>query len=412
MKLEGKRVLVFGAGISGIGAADLLCKVGACPVIYDGNDKQDPEAIKARLEQPENVDIILGELSEEARKTLDLVVMSPGVPTDLPIVQTLRTQGLPIWGEVELAYQMGKGKVLAITGTNGKTTTTAMLGKIMSDYLDSVYVVGNIGTPYTSVALDTKEETVTVAEISSFQLETIQDFQPAVSAILNITEDHLNRHHTMEEYIRVKELITGNQTKDQVCVLNYEDEVLRTFGESGQVKAKVVYFSSLRELPQGIFLRGKEIVLRAGEKEFVITTTDRLKILGRHNHENTMAAAAMAYYAGVPVENIKKSVENFVAVEHRIFVGRAAVGDTADQLHGLRHRQSVDQHSLADAGVTGRRVDLRPECVGRAADLPVGSGIVLVAGRAARCGTEYDGALLDEPGDLVQQLRSHGLQFG
>ena len=118
MKLEGKRVLVFGAGISGIGAADLLCKVGACPVIYDGNDKQDPEAIKARLEQPENVDIILGELSEEARKTLDLVVMSPGVPTDLSIVKTLRTQGLPIWGEVELAYQMGKGKVLAITGTN------------------------------------------------------------------------------------------------------------------------------------------------------------------------------------------------------------------------------------------------------------------------------------------------------
>ena len=187
MKLEGKRVLVFGAGISGIGAADLLCKVGACPVIYDGNDKQDPEAIKARLEQPENVDIILGELSEEARKTLDLVVMSPGVPTDLPIVKTLRTQGLPIWGEVELAYQMGKGKVLAITGTNGKTTTTAMLGKIMSDYLDSVYVVGNIGTPYTSVALDTKEETVTVAEISSFQLETIQDFHPQLSAILNIT---------------------------------------------------------------------------------------------------------------------------------------------------------------------------------------------------------------------------------
>ena len=179
-------------------------------------------------------------------------------------------------------------------------------------------MVGNIGTPYTSVALDTKEETVTVAEISSFQLETIQDFQPAVSAILNITEDHLNRHHTMEEYIRVKELITSNQTKDQVCVLNYEDEVLRTFGESGQVKAKVVYFSSLRELSQGIFLRGKEIVLRDGEKELVITTTDRLKILGRHNHENTMAAAAMAYYAGVPVENIKESVENFVAVEHRI----------------------------------------------------------------------------------------------
>ena len=316
MKLEGKRVLVFGAGISGIGAADLLCKVGACPVIYDGNDKQDPEAIKARLEQPENVDIILGELSEEARKTLDLVVMSPGVPTDLPIVKTLRTQGLPIWGEVELAYQMGKGKVLAITGTNGKTTTTAMLGKIMSDYLDSVYVVGNIGTPYTSVALDTKEETVTVAEISSFQLETIQDFQPAVSAILNITEDHLNRHHTMEEYIRVKELIVKNQTAEDYCILNYEDEVLREFGR--HIVPKTVYFSSVRKLDEGIYLDGDLIVLKTADEEIPLVHTGELKLLGQHNFENVMAASAMAYYAGVSVENIRKSICAFTAVEHRI----------------------------------------------------------------------------------------------
>ena len=316
MKLEGKRVLVFGAGISGIGAADLLCKVGACPVIYDGNDKQDPEAIKAKLEQPENVDIILGELSEEARKTLDLVVMSPGVPTDLPIVKTLRTQGLPIWGEVELAYQMGKGKVLAITGTNGKTTTTAMLGKIMSDYLDSVYVVGNIGTPYTSVALDTKEETVTVAEISSFQLETIQDFQPAVSAILNITEDHLNRHHTMEEYIRVKELIVKNQKPEDYCILNYEDPVLREFGQN--IVPKTVYFSSVRKLDEGIYLDGDLIVLKTSEEEIPLVHTGELKLLGQHNFENVMAASAMAYYAGVPVESIRKSICEFTAVEHRI----------------------------------------------------------------------------------------------
>lgn len=316
MKLEGKRVLVFGAGISGIGAADLLCKVGACPVIYDGNDKQDPEAIKARLEQPENVDIILGELSEEARKTLDLVVMSPGVPTDLSIVKTLRTQGLPIWGEVELAYQMGKGKVLAITGTNGKTTTTAMLGKIMSDYLDSVYVVGNIGTPYTSVALDTKEETVTVAEISSFQLETIQDFQPAVSAILNITEDHLNRHHTMEEYIRVKELIVKNQKPENFCILNYEDPVLREFGKN--IVPKTVYFSSVRKLDEGIYLDGDLIVLKLEGKEIPFVHTGELKLLGQHNFENVMAAVAMAYCAGVSVESICKSICEFTAVEHRI----------------------------------------------------------------------------------------------
>ena len=316
MNLNEKKVLVFGTGISGIGAADLLQEVGAKPVLYDGNTKLNPDAIRAKLKDGKDVPVILGELSDEEMKTLDLVVLSPGVPTDLPVVNRMRDAGLVIWGEIELAYQMGKGRILAITGTNGKTTTTAMLGKIMSDYVDNVYVVGNIGTPYTSMALKMTEDTTTVAEISSFQLETIQDFQPMVSAILNITEDHLNRHHTMEEYIRVKELITLNQTKDQVCVLNYEDEVLRAFGE--QAPVKVVFFSSERKLDQGLYLDGKNIMLKDGDKEIVITDTDSLKILGKHNHENTMAAAGMAYYAGVPVESIKKSVEEFVAVEHRI----------------------------------------------------------------------------------------------
>lgn len=318
MNLEGKRVLVVGSGKSGVAAAELLRKKGITFVLFDGNKDLDVTALIEKNPVFAGAEILLGELAPEDMARIDLVVLSPGVPTDLPMVNELRNRQIPIWGEIELAYHFAKGRIIAITGTNGKTTTTSLVGEIMANYFDDVKVVGNIGIPYTSVAADTTEDTVTVAEISSFQLETTHEFAPEVTAILNITPDHLNRHHTMEEYIRVKELITGNQTKDQVCVLNYEDEVLRTFGESGQVKAKVVYFSSLRELPQGIFLRGKKIVLRAGEKEFVITTTDRLKILGRHNHENTMAAAAMAYYAGVPVENIKKSVENFVAVEHRI----------------------------------------------------------------------------------------------
>lgn len=281
MKLEGKKVLVFGTGISGIGAADLLKSVGANPVLYDGNTKLNPEEIRGKLQDGKDVPVILGELEDGLLDTLDLAVLSPGVPTDLPVVLKMKEKGLTIWGEVELAYQMGKGRVLAITGTNGKTTTTAMLGKIMGDYLKDVYVVGNIGTPYTSVALEMTEDTMTVAEISSFQLETIQDFQPEVSAILNITEDHLNRHHTMEEYIRVKELITKNQTADQVCVLNYEDAVLRAFGQ--QAPVKVVFFSSERELSEGLFLKGKDIVLKEGEKELVITNTDNLKILGKHN---------------------------------------------------------------------------------------------------------------------------------
>lgn len=246
-----------------------------------------------------------------------MAVLSPGVPTDLPLVKEFYQRGIKVWGEVELAYQMGKGKVLAITGTNGKTTTTALLGKITGDYEKSVYVVGNIGTPYTSLALKMQENTVTVAEISSFQLETTETFRPAVSAILNITEDHLNRHHTMEEYIRVKELITKNQQPEDVCVLNYEDEVLREFGASAV--PRVVYFSSQRKLESGIYLEGDRILLKPqNEAEIEVVKTRDLKLLGQHNFENVMAAVAMAYYAGIPMESIRKSICEFTAVEHRI----------------------------------------------------------------------------------------------
>ena len=318
MKLTGKKVLVFGAGISGIGAADLLCQVQAVPVIYDGNEKLTEEEVLAKLQNPSGASAVLGELPDSLLDQVKLAVLSPGVPTDLEEVKRIRAKGIPVWGEVELAWQMGKGEVMAITGTNGKTTTTALTGQIMKDYFPDVYIVGNIGTPYTSCALKMTQDTVTVAEISSFQLETIQEFAPRVSAILNITEDHLNRHHTMEEYIRVKELITCNQGKEDVCVLNYEDPVLRQFGEEQKERIGITYFSSLRELPQGVFLRGSQIILRENGKETAVTDTGSLKILGRHNHENVMAAIAIARAAGVPVERIKKTVENFRAVPHRI----------------------------------------------------------------------------------------------
>ncbi|WP_373216032.1 UDP-N-acetylmuramoyl-L-alanine--D-glutamate ligase [Ruminococcus sp. 5_1_39BFAA] len=316
MELSGKKVLVFGAGKSGIGAADLLGAVGACPVIYDGKDDLDKEAVIHKTTGNYQLEIYAGSLPAEVQESLDLVVLSPGVPTDLPLVKSFYDQGLPVWGEVELAYQTGKGQVLAITGTNGKTTTTALLGKIMGDARPSVFVVGNIGTPYTSRALEMTEETVTVAEISSFQLETIEKFAPKVSAILNITEDHLNRHHTMEEYIRVKELITENQTPDDVCVLNYEDEVLREFGKTAV--PRVIYFSSVRKLEEGIYLDGDLIVLKTEKEEIPVVRTGELKLLGQHNFENVMAAVAMAYYAGVEMDSIRKSICEFTAVEHRI----------------------------------------------------------------------------------------------
>ena len=349
MDLTGKKVLVFGSGKSGTGAADLLGQVGACPVIYDGNPEIDKEAVVHKISHVKNVEVYAGELPEEVRKSLDLVVLSPGVPTDLPLVRSFYGQGLPVWGEVELAYRTGKGRVLAITGTNGKTTTTALLGKIMSDAEDSVFVVGNIGTPYTSKALEMKETSVTVAEISSFQLETIDRFAPEVSAILNITEDHLNRHHTMEEYIRVKELITANQTKEDFCILNYEDPVLRRFGD--ECPATAVFFSSERRLERGIFLEGDRILLRTGEEELEVVKTDELYLLGKHNYENVMAAAAMAWCAGVPVEIIRRTAMEFRAVPHRI--------EFVEEIDGVAYYND-SKGTNPDAAIKGIQAMKRP----------------------------------------------------
>ena len=218
MDLQGKTVLIVGAGKSGIAAGELLRKKGIAYRLYDGNKELSKEELQ-KNDIWKDCEIILGDLPMEILADTGLAVLSPGVPTDLPVIAAIREQGIPIWGEIELAYHFAKGRLLAITGTNGKTTTTSLLGEIMQAYFEDVKVVGNIGIPYTSVAADTTDETVTVAEISSFQLETAVDFHPQVSAILNITPDHLNRHHTMECYIETKESITKNQQKDEVCVL-------------------------------------------------------------------------------------------------------------------------------------------------------------------------------------------------
>ena len=324
MDLNEKNVLVFGAGISGEAAAGLLLRQGARVILYDGNKNLDLQSVKSRIadsvrdmtDRPEeNLKIVSGEFPEEVVKELSLAVISPGVPADLPVVERMRNLDIPVWGEIELAYAFGRGDVLAITGTNGKTTTTALLGEIMANYKESVFVVGNIGNPYTSIVPRTEESSVIVAEISSFQLETIHTFRPKVSAVLNITPDHLNRHHTMEAYVAAKERIAENQTKEDVCVLNYEDKLLRKFGE--RTKAEVLYFSSKRKLKRGVYLDSGEIIIDLGEK-ISLCSVDSLHILGTHNYENVMAAAAMAYAFGVPAEVIQKTVCQFRGVEHRI----------------------------------------------------------------------------------------------
>lgn len=316
MEVKGRKVLVFGAGISGIGAAGLLEANGADVILYDGNEKLDPASLKEQLGEKSSAAVLTGKLPQETITSLDMAVLSPGVPTDLPVVLAMKEAGVQVIGEIELAYQFGKGDVLAITGTNGKTTTTSLLGQIMKQAREEVYVVGNIGNPYTAVAGQMTEQAVTVAEISSFQLETIREFRPKVSAILNITPDHLNRHHTMEAYIEAKENIAVNQTEDDFCILNYEDRLLREFGEN--LRAKVLYFSSQRKLEEGIFLEDGEIVLCLNGQKETICHVDELQILGTHNHENVMAAAAMAYVYGVPAQTIRKSVLSFGGVEHRI----------------------------------------------------------------------------------------------
>ena len=316
MELKGKKVLVFGAGISGIGAARLLLDASAEVILYDGNKDISEADIRNRLPEDQGLTVILGSLEREIIDTLDLVVLSPGVPTDLPVVEEFKKSGILLWGEVELAWECGKGDVLAITGTNGKTTTTSLLGEIIAAWKDETYVVGNIGNPYTEAAPKMTEDAVTVAEISSFQLETIDTFAPKVSAILNITPDHLNRHHTMEEYIRVKELITKNQGPEDTCVLNYEDDILRDFGRT--LQTKVLYFSSLHKLKEGMYLDGGRICYSDGKRETEICSVRELNLPGRHNHENVMAASAMALAYGVPLSIIRRVVKEFKAVEHRI----------------------------------------------------------------------------------------------
>lgn len=311
-----QKVLVAGSGISGIAAAKLLLAKGGEVVLYDGNDKLDAEKIKKNFDEDAKVSVVLGELKRTDLLGVELSVISPGIPLDAPFVTVLDEAGVPIWSEIQLAYHCAKGKLAAITGTNGKTTTTALTGEIMKSFYDSVFVVGNIGEPYTAHALETEESSVTVAEVSSFQLETIMDFRPNVSAILNITPDHLDRHKTMECYTQVKESITKNQKDGDTCVLNYDDTVLREFGET--LKINVVYFSSREKLKKGYYLEDGKIVYNDGSKVTEIVDISELKLLGRHNHENVMAAVAISMNMDVPLEKIQEVIRKFEAVEHRI----------------------------------------------------------------------------------------------
>jgi len=318
--MEKEKVLVVGTGKSGIAATQLLLRTGKLPVLFDSNAELDKDEILGKLslsgDEKKQVEIVLGDLTEEEKKALSGVVLSPGVPTDTEFVNDLRNRGLLISGEIELAFEQEKGAVLAITGTNGKTTTTTLLGEIMKATGKKTFVVGNIGNPYTLEAEKTDADSVTVAEISSFQLETIHTFRPRVSSILNITPDHLNRHHTMENYVKAKQDITKNQTKEDYCVLNAEDPYTDAFLE--QCPATVILFSSQRELADGYFYADECIYKAVQGKKQKLMNIHEMRLLGMHNVENVMAAIAMADAYGADMEVILNVVRDFKAVEHRI----------------------------------------------------------------------------------------------
>ena len=316
MDFSGKNVVVVGAGKSGIGAVSLLHTLGANIVLFDGNEKADAQALKEQVSVYQVKAVYVGTLPETVVKETQMLVLSPGVPTDTDFVHKFRENGAVILGEIELGYQVAKGRLIGITGTNGKTTTTTLVGQIMEEYFGNTFVVGNIGNPYTLEALKTTEESVTVTEISSFQLETAVGFKPNVSAILNVTPDHLNRHHTMENYAAAKEAIAGKQTKEDTCVLNYENEYTKRFGAF--CNATVVYFSSKTKLDNGYYLEGEEIVVAKDGEVTTLMNIHEMNLVGICNVENVMAAIAISKAMGVPYENIIDTVKRFKAVEHRI----------------------------------------------------------------------------------------------
>ena len=315
MDFKDKKVLVSGIAKSGISAAGLLKKLGADVTVQDAKTEDKLGDVTDEL-RSQGFNLYLGANPDAIIEDMDILVMSPGVPTDLPFVNKAREKNIPVIGEIELAYMFCKSPVIGITGTNGKTTTTTLAGDICMAYFENTFVVGNIGNPFADITFETKDDGVVVAELSSFQLETINEFKPKVSAVLNITPDHLNRHHTLENYIAAKERVFENQDESDFCILNYNDEITRKMAD--KTKADVIFFSLGGKITEGIYSDEKSIYINALGYNEKVVDIDELKILGGHNVENAMAAIGCCAAIGVPLDIIRKVLKEFTAVEHRI----------------------------------------------------------------------------------------------
>ncbi|MBA2380133.1 MAG: UDP-N-acetylmuramoyl-L-alanine--D-glutamate ligase [Blastocatellia bacterium] len=316
MKIEGRKSLVLGAGRSGIASARFLAERGAVVALHDAKPIAEWSEEARSLKETSNVGLIEGKLPSWLLDQIDLLIISPGVPTNsIPARYVDRKDGEVI-GEVELAYRFMKGRIVAITGSNGKTTTTTLIGELLKEGGIPVQVGGNIGVPLLSLAESSREDGWTVVELSSFQLETIKEFRANVAICLNVTPNHLDRYESFTDYAAAKHRIVNNQTEDDVAILNADDEITASW--SAGLKGSVSFFSVRRELEEGVFLRGRELVARANGKERVLTTRDEILLPGSHNVENILTALSAGLACGVSPESMKRTVASFAGVEHRI----------------------------------------------------------------------------------------------
>ena len=325
MDLKNKRVLVVGLGRSGAAAAFFLQEHGAKVTVSDTRSEAQLQHEVAQL-LDRGISIEAGRHGERTFRDQDLIVVSPGVPPDQPQLQHARTLGIPVIGEVELAFRFLQGKVLAITGSNGKTTTTTLVGEILNKAGKKTLVGGNIGTPVISLAGKSSAESLVVLEVSSFQLETIEQFRPWIAAILNITPDHLDRHHTFEAYVAAKARIFENQASGDFGVLNADDAACVALEK--KVKGSLYWFSRKQPVEQGAFLKGEQIIFRQNGKEKPVLSRGDITLKGLHNLENVLAAVTMTMLAGCDPQQVRQAVSEFHAVEHRLELVNAVNGVT------------------------------------------------------------------------------------
>ena len=308
MDLANKKVLVIGAARSGIAAAKIAKEMGASVILSDTKEDLNVEIT--------GVEIRLGKQTEELLSGVDLIIVSPAVPIKIPVLRAAKAKGIPIISEVEFAYDLAKSPICAVTGTNGKTTTVTLLGLLLKEKYLKTGVGGNIGYPLSEAALKIGAGGILAAEISSYQMEATKNFKPHISAILNITPDHLKRHGTMEVYQAMKEKIFAQETADDFLILNYDDE--RTREIIDRAACKVFYFSRQIELAEGAFVKNNRLVIKIGGESHKLCAVDELGIKGWHNVENALAAALIAFLAGVAADKISKVLKSFQGVEHRI----------------------------------------------------------------------------------------------